>query len=98
MKTATTTQFRAAVRSACAILGYKCDSGWTDSPMLPVSATSTRYVSLSVWGPAPLYFSPKVAKAVVKKAESLLQKQGVTANTRTGTTRHYSVRGTCILG
>jgi len=38
-----------------------------------------------------------VAKAVAKEAEDLLRKQGVTANTRTGTSRHFAVRGTCIL-
>ena len=97
MQTATTTQFRAAVRSACAALGYDCHSGWTDAPVLHLTATPKRYVGLDVSGPAPLYFHESVAKAVAKETEVLLRKQGVTANTRTGTERHFAVRGTCIL-
>ena len=94
MQTATTTQFRAAVRGACAALGYDCHGGWTDkSPKV----TNERFVGLDVSGPAPLYFDASVAKAVAKEAEALLRKQGVTANTRTGTERHFAVRGTCIL-
>ena len=97
MQTATTTQFRAAVRSACAVLGYSYHGGWTDAPVLHLTATPKRYVGLDVSGPAPLYFDASVAKAVAKEAEDLLRKQGVTANTRTGTSRHFAVRGTCIL-
>jgi hypothetical protein len=94
MQTATTTQFRAAVRNACASLGYICHGGWTDkSPKV----TNERFVGLDVSGPAPLYFHESVAKTVAKETETLLNKQGLTANTRTGTERHFAVRGTCVL-
>ncbi len=97
MQTATTTQFRAAVRNACASLGYTYHGGWTDAPFLHLTATPKRYVGLDVSGPAPLYFDASVAQAVAKEAEALLRQQGVTANTRTGTRRHFMVRGTCVL-
>ena len=97
MQTATTLQFRDAVRTACANLGYQSHGGWTDAPVLHLTATRKRYVGIDVSGPKPLYFDGRVAKAVAKHTEDLLQQQGVTAYTRTGTRRHYAVRGTCVI-
>jgi hypothetical protein len=97
MQTATTIQFRNAVRKACANLGYQSHGGWTDAPVLHLTATRKRYVGIDVSGPKPLYFDGRVAKAVAKQTETILAQAGVTAHTRTGTRRHYAVRGTCVI-
>jgi hypothetical protein len=42
-------------------------------------------------------FVKTVAKAVAKQTETILAQAGLTAHTRTGTRRHYAVRGTCVI-
>ena len=87
MKTATTTQFRQAVRNASRKHnGHLSGTTWTDAPVLWLTATAKRYVAFQEF---------KDAVSVAKTAEQLLNKQGLTAKTRV--TQDLYVRGTCVL-
>lgn len=100
MRTATTKEFRNAVRLATASLGGDVVDSWTDAPGNN-TFSDTRYVGFLVRGIN--------SETVAAKAEQLLNAVGVTANTRapqrvsTGVyalyRRSYNyVRGTCVIG
>ena len=87
MKTATTTQFRQAVRNASnKHNGRLSGTTWTDAPVLWLTGTDKRYVALQEFGDA---------YKTAQTAEQLLNKQGLTAKTRV--TQGLYVRGTCVL-
>ena len=86
MRMATTKQFRNAVREAASASSSTLSGSWTDSLNHNLS-NPTRYVGFVAYGKA---------KVVATLAEALLNLQGLTANTRTGRTSKYMVRGTCV--
>ena len=87
MQTATTLQFRQAVRNASKqTKGRLSGTSWSDAPVLHLTGTPKRYVALQEFGNA---FKTAML------AEQLLNKQGLTAKTRV--TRDLYVRGTCVL-
>ena len=101
MRTATTKEFRNAVRLATASLGGTVVDSWTDAPGYYARGTDKRYVGFMLHGVN--------SDTVAAKAEQLLNAVGVTANTRapqrasTGVyalyRRSYNyVRGTCDIG
>ena len=100
MRTATTKEFRNAVRLATASLGGDVVDSWTDAPGNN-TFSDKRYVGFMLHGVN--------SDTVAAKAEQLLNAVGVTANTRapqrasTGVyalyRRSYNyVRGTCDIG
>ena len=100
MRTATTKEFRNAVRLATASLGGDVVDSWTDAPGNN-TYSDKRYVGFMLHGVN--------SDTVAAKAEQLLNAVGVTANTRapqrasTGVyalyRRSYNyVRGTCDIG
>jgi len=90
MKTATTIQFRNAVRKAGQTKKANIAGGWTDGAE---RYENKRYVCLYAFDDIK-HFAPSVAAKVAKEAERILNAQGVTANTRSS--RMY-IRGTCVL-
>ena len=101
MRTATTKEFRNAVRLATASLGGTVVDSWTDAPGYYARGTDKRYVGFMLHGVN--------SDTVAAKAEQLLNAVGITANTRapqrpnTGAygmyRRSYNyVRGTCDIG
>ena len=90
MKTATTIQFRNAVRKAGQTKKANIAGGWTDGAE---RYENKRYVCLYAFDDTK-HFAPSVAAKVAKEAERILNAQGVTANTRSS--RMY-IRGTCVL-
>ena len=100
MRTATTKEFRNAVRLATASLGGSVQESWTDAPGHYARGTDKRYVGFMLHGAN--------SDTVAAKTEQLLNAVGVTASTRapqcpgTGTYAFYRrsynyVRGTCVL-
>ena len=100
MRTATTKEFRNAVRLATASLGGEVVESWTDAPGNNTFSPK-RYVCLMLWNAN--------SDTVAAKAEQLLNAVGITANTRspqrpsTGAPAFYRrsinyVRGTCDIG
>ena len=101
MRTATTKEFRNAVRLATASLGGDVVESWTDAPGYYTRGTDKRYVGFMLRGAN--------SDTVAAKAEQLLNAVGVTANTRAPQRpskgvyavyrRSYNyVRGTCVIG
>lgn len=88
MYTATTLEFRKAVRTAAAHLGAVVYNSWTDRNYLKKTAPK-RYVGF--------HLHSAVAGAVAQLAEQLLNSQGLTAHTRVGRCSRGMVRGTCYL-
>ena len=100
MRTATTKEFRNAVRLATASLGGDVVDSWTDAPGNN-TYSDKRYVGFMLHGVN--------SDTVAAKAEQLLNAVGVTANTRAPQRaskgpmavyrRSYNyVRGTCDIG
>ena len=101
MRTATTKEFRNAVRLATASLGGEVVESWTDAPGNN-TYSDKRYVGFLVRGIN--------SDTVAAKAEQLLNAVGVTANTRAPQKRapagayamyrrsYNYVRGTCDIG
>ena len=93
MKTATTLQFRNAVRLVTETLGGTVYQSYTDAPNYEYHKPK-RYVGFAVRGVA--------SETVAARAESILNTLGLTANTRSKPRKpeYYSnyVRGTCVTG
>jgi hypothetical protein len=100
MRTATTKEFRNAVRLATASLGGEVTESWTDAPGNNTFSPK-RYVGFMLWNVN--------SDTVAAKAEQLLNAVGVTAQTRapqrasSGPMAVYRrsinyVRGTCNIG
>ena len=88
MKTATTKQFRNAVRLAMESVGAHDFGSWTEAPNFRFHDPK-RYVGFGVgFGQA---------EAVAEIAENILNLNGFTAQTRVGKERACYVRGTCVL-
>ena len=86
MQTATTKQFRNAVRTAARLYGSRVTFSWTDAPGYK-AAKPKRYVGMEVIGhPAD----------VAEMTEGILNFDGLTANTRVGRSSKFMVRGTCV--
>ena len=87
-KTATTLQFRNAVRLAMEAVGTYDFGSWTEAPNFRFSDPK-RYVGFGVgYGKAD---------EVADIAERILNLSGYTAQTRVGKERACYVRGTCVL-
>ena len=101
MRTATTKEFRNAVRLATASLGGDVVESWTDAPGNNTFSPK-RYVGFMLWNAN--------SDTVAAKAEQLLNAVGVTADTRAPKDRaregayamyrrsYNYVRGTCNIG
>ena len=88
MKTATTLEFRDAVRRAAGAVGINYGmSSWTKAPKNNLSSAK-RYVGFR--------FDFGSAGAICDIAEEILNMQGLTAQTRLGRERALYVRGTCL--
>jgi len=86
MQTATTKQFRNAVRTAARLYGSRVTISWTDAPSHR-SYLTKRYVGMEVLG-----YSADVAEMT----EGILNFDGLTANTRIGRNSKCMIRGTCV--
>jgi len=84
LKTATTLEFRSAVRHAAHLLGVTLGTSWTEGANVSGSG-SRRYVGFQAMNSARL---------VAVTTEILLNDRGLTAKTRGG---DLYVRGTCRL-
>lgn len=88
MKTATTSQFRAAIHEAIATTDLQDKVGsWTDAPGNDTSVAK-RYVCFDI--------KPSRAADIALKAELALARRGLTANTRIS--RKGYIRSTVVIG
>jgi len=88
MKTASTLEFRDAVRRAAGSVGIPYNPcSWTESPGGDIRSQK-RYVGFR--------FDYGTSLAVAEIAEEILNLNGLTAQTRLGRDRALYVRGTCV--